>query len=271
MGMRFYRVLTVMMMSAILVLAGCQSNDSWAIDLSENRRDLEAASTTTSNFADYLYQNVGGYDYETYVHRISRTSAVRVQIKYPFGTIQGSGTYFKWKGHTMVITAAHLYAYGGATTMSSEALITTPNERVLGRLVYVDNYVDVAIFAVPALESRNPARFNRANDYPIGEEVVYSGFPGANSLLTFGGTLAGDGYDTDISMHSFAWGGSSGSGVFNSRGEYVGILVSIMVGPGFQGSQLIGSVVYIAPATLIDTALLRQRLDKLERMKNRGF
>jgi S1-C subfamily serine protease len=271
MGMRFYRALMAVMMSAVLVLAGCQSEDSWANDLSENRRDLESADVITSNFADYLYQNVNGYDYETYVHRVSRNSAVRVQIKYPFGTIQGSGTYFKWKGHTMVVTAAHLYAYGGAVTMSSEALVTTPDERVLGRLVYVDNYVDVAIFAVPALESRRPARFNRADNFPIGEEVVYSGFPGANSLLTFGGTLAGDGYDTDISMHSFAWGGSSGSGVFNSRGEYVGVLVSIMVGPGFQGPQLVGSVVYIAPATLIDTALLRHRLDKLSRMKNHGF
>ena len=262
---RFYRVLTGMMMSAILILAGCQSPEG-LIDQVPN-----PARNTSTDFASYLYQDVARYDYETYVHRISRTSAVRVQIKYPFGTIQGSGTYFKWKGHTMVVTAARLFAFGGASVLSSEALISSPDERVLGRLVYVDNYVDVAIFAVPTLDSRRPARFDRATNYPIGEKVVFSGFPGANKLLTFEGTLTGDGFDTDISMQSFAWGGSSGSGVFDSNGDYVGILVSIMVGPGPQGPQLIGSVVYVAPATLIDTALLRQRLDKLARMKNDGF
>lgn len=267
----FYKVLTGIFMSAILILAGCQSKESLALGLSARTSEVEASYTSTSSFADYLYQNVAGYDYETSVHRISRNSAVKVQIKYPFGTIQGSGTYFKWKGHTMVVTAAHLFVYGGARTMSSEALITTPDERVLGRLVYVDEHVDVAIFAVSTLDSRQPARFNRASKFPIGENVVYSGFPGSNSLLTFNGALTGLGYDTDIAMQSFAWGGSSGSGVFNSRGEFVGVLVSIMVGPGFESPQLVGSVVYIAPSTLIDTALLHQRLDKLARMKNNGF
>lgn len=259
-GERFYRVITGVLMSAILILAGCQAPEGLALDLSNRANDLQLSTSSDVS-----------YDYETYVHRISRNSAVRVQVRYPFGTIRGSGTYFKWKGHTMVITAAHLFAFGGAEVMSSEALITTPNEKVLGKLVYVDNYVDVAIFAVPSLDSRRPARFDRSVDYPIGEKVVYSGFPGANNLLTFEGVLSGLGYDTDIAMQSFAWGGSSGSGVFDSRGDFVGVLVSIMVGPGPHGPQLIGSVVYVAPATLIDTALLRQRLDKMGRLKNNGF
>jgi S1-C subfamily serine protease len=155
--------------------------------------------------------------------------------------------------------------------MLSEAIITSPNERVFGKLIYIDKYTDVAVFAVPALSSRTPARFNRADSYEIGEPAIYSGFPGANSLLTFDGTLSGDGYGTDIAMSSFAWPGSSGSGVFNSKGEFVGVVTSIMVGGGPAGRQLVGSVVYVAPATLIDSAYLQQNLRKIRDGSNAGF
>lgn len=270
----FYRVIGVIISGVVLTLSGCQSTELADPDLLSFDLAKPSIPTSANNyFSDYLYQNVGVTDHKftSSLHRTSRTATVRVTIDYEYATISGSGTYFKWKGHTMVVTAAHLYALGSASVMHDEALITAPGERVLGKLVYIDKMVDVAVFAVPTLNTRHPARFNRANDFPIGEEVVYSGFPGANGLLTFEGALIGDGYDTDIAMQSFAWGGSSGSGVFNSRGEYIGVLVSIMVGPGFQGPQLIGSVVYIAPATLIDSALLQYRLDKLARLKNRGF
>jgi hypothetical protein len=83
--------------------------------------------------------------------------------------------------------------------------------------------------------------------------------------------LSGDGFGTDIAMNSFAWGGSSGSGVFDEDGRFVGVVVSIMVGRGWEGPQLVGSVVYIAPANMIDSVYLRQNLDKLEATKNAGF
>lgn len=272
-GKSFYRVIRVTILGIVLTLSGCQSARFTDLGSSPDITDVSTPGFTSNYFSDYLYQNVSVTDYKfvSSLHKTSRTAAVRVTIDYGYATISGSGTYFKWKGHTMVVTAAHLYALGGGTAMHDEALIITPGEKVLGKLVYIDKIVDVAVFAVPTLDTRRPARFNRATDFPIGEEVVYSGFPGANNLLTFEGVLTGDGYNTDIAMQSFAWGGSSGSGVFNSRGEYVGVLVSIMVGPGFQGPQLAGSVVYIAPATLVDSALLRYRLDKLARTKNRGF
>jgi hypothetical protein len=72
-------------------------------------------------------------------------------------------------------------------------------------------------------------------------------------------------------MHSFAWGGSSGSGVFNMQGRYVGVVVSIMVGRAPNGPQLAGSVVYVAPATLIDRKVLRQNVKLVRKTKNAGF
>ena len=239
--------------------------------------DIAEFPPPTSTVGDFplVSQNVGNfYDvrtYESFVHKISRTSAVRVQIEYPSMTVYGSGTYVKWRGHDMVVTAAHLFAFGGGSVLHDEAVVTSPSEKVFGKLVYIDEYVDIAVFAIPALKSRNPAKFNRAQSFEIGDSVVYSGFPGPNQLLTLDGAISGEGGATDIAMQSFAWPGSSGSGVYNSKGELVGVVVSIMVGGGPSGSQLIGSIVYIAPATLIDSAQLLYNLDKLQRTNNAAF
>jgi len=262
---RFFNFL--MSLSCVLMVTSCQSGDFDALQVAES---FESYVESTP-----FKQNVGNfYDsttYETYVHKLSRSSAVRVQIEYGGATVYGSGTYVKWKGNHMVVTAAHLFAFGGGTVNRDEAVITSPSEKVFGELVYIDEYVDIAVFAIPALKSRNPAKFNRARSFEIGDPVVYSGFPGPNQLLTFDGTLSGAGFGTDITIHSFAWPGSSGSGVYNSKGELLGVVVAIMVGGGPSGSQLIGSVIYVAPATLIDSAQLLQNLDKSQRTDNAGF
>ena len=203
--------------------------------------------------------------------KISRKAAVVVHVQQESGRYRGTGTYFKYKGRHIVVTAAHIWAESAPKPLSSAALVESPHEQVLGKIVYWDPYTDIAVLVVPTLESRTPAKFVRDPDYAVGEDVVYSGFPGANSLLTFEGQLAGDGYGTDLAMHSMAWGGSSGSGVFDSKGRFVGVVSSIMVGRGFFGPQLVGTIVYIAPANLIDMVYLRQNIEKLEGKKNERF
>jgi hypothetical protein len=258
-----------LLLLACVGLISCQSSDSaYIAELAANPLEV-AQEYNTLSWEKYLTEDATSYD--TAAARISRKAAVRVQIDYGHALISGSGTYFKYRGHKMVVTAAHLFALGGGHVLQDKAVVTTPDEQVMGRLVYIDKITDIAIFEVPELPSRRAASFSRAKSYPIGSKVYYSGFPGANNLLTFTGTLSGEGYGTDIAMHSFAWGGSSGSGVFDENGQFVGVLVSIMVGRGFQGPQLVGSVVYIAPATLIDTAWLRDNLRKSKEMKHAGF
>jgi len=249
-----------MCFSMMLTVPGCDARSS----------EMLVSATTGIDYS-YLSYKVSSDSAKTYAERVSRNSAVQVRIEYPQASIRGSGTYFKFKGHNIVVTAAHLYALGGASVLKSEATIVTPHEKVAGKLVYIDRISDIAIFKVPTLDSRKAAKFRRTGSYEIGSKVVYSGFPGANNLLTIPGTLSGDGFGTDIAMNSFAWGGSSGSGVFGEDGRFVGVVVSIMVGRGIQGPQLVGSVVYVAPANLIDTVYLRQNLDKLGVTKNAGF
>jgi S1-C subfamily serine protease len=203
--------------------------------------------------------------------KISREAAVVVHVQQPAGRYRGTGTYFKYKGRHIVVTAAHIWAESVPEPLSTAAMVESPHEQVLGKIVYWDPYVDIAILAIPALESRTPAKFTRDPEYVVGEDVVYSGFPGANSLLTFEGQLAGDGYGTDLAMNSMAWGGSSGSGVFDVKGRFVGVVSSIMVGRGFLGPQLVGTIVYVAPANLIDMNYLRENIEKLEGKKNERF
>ncbi|MCK4900281.1 MAG: trypsin-like peptidase domain-containing protein [Anaerolineales bacterium] len=253
-------LIVFMCFSMMLTVPGCDARSAEVL--------LSAKKEIDHSYLSYKVKNESA---KTYAERVSRNSAVQVRIEYSQASIRGSGTYFKYKGHNMVVTAAHLYALGGAKVLKSEALIVTPQEKVIGTLVYIDSISDIAIFKVPSLESRKAAKFKRTQSYEIGSDVVYSGFPGANSLLTIPGKLSGDGFGTDIAMHSFAWGGSSGSGVFDEDGRFVGVVVSIMVGRGFIGPQLVGSVVYVAPANLIDSVYLRQNLDKLEATKNAGF
>jgi len=142
---------------------------------------------------------------------------------------------------------------------------------VVGTLVYIDRYVDIAVIKVPTLDSRNAPKFRRAKKLEVGTDVVYSGFPGANNLLTFGGVLIGEGYGTDVAMQSVAWPGSSGSGVFDTEGNFVGVVSAIMVGHGIEGRQLIESIVYVAPSNLIDSRQLKANLDKHGRTRHEGF
>ena len=201
----------------------------------------------------------------------ARNAAVMVHVQQSTGRYRGTGTYFKYKGHHIVITAAHIWAENPPKMLSDGALVASPEEKVVGQVVYFDPYTDIAILKVPALESRKPAKLVRDPQYSVGETVVYSGFPGQNSLLTFEGELAGDGYGTDLAMHSMAWGGSSGSGVFDSDGRFVGVVSSIMVGRGFFGPQLVGTIVYVAPANLINMNALRENLRKMKEKKNARF
>jgi hypothetical protein len=208
---------------------------------------------------------------EGYSNKISRNAAVKIHVRQMGGVYRGTGTYFKYRGRTIVITAAHIWAESPALILKSEAMITSPSEKVIGKVVYWDPYADIAILLVPEIGSRTAVRFVRDPEYVVGEPVVYSGFPGRNSLLTFSGQLAGDGYGTSLAMHSMAWGGSSGSGVFDRHGRFVGVVSSIMVGNSFLGPKLVGSIVYVSPANLIDMQYLRQNLRKLESEKNDGF
>tara|TARA_R100000008_G_scaffold43790_1_gene25403 strand:- start:1363 stop:2151 length:789 start_codon:yes stop_codon:yes gene_type:complete len=183
--------------------------------------------------------------------RMSKDSAVVV-----WGTIaghrvvRGSGTYFEHKGSHIVITAYHVYddpRISGAMVQSQDG------EMVAGTIIYSNRERDICVLLVPRMRTVDAARFNplRPAQADEGVEVLYTGFPGNHEHtepLTLNGTLAGidDGHGFII-MQSYAWMGSSGSGVFDSRGRYIGVLVAIDVNRGIFGPQLQENIVYVSP------------------------
>jgi len=219
---------------------------------------------------DFESYDVGLFSPE--VKQLSRNSAVKVKVRDKHGGVaRGSGTLFKYKKHHLIITAAHLFISDPGELFVSEALIISPREKVIGTLIYYDRGADIAAFAVPPLESRTAAALNIPPKYEVGDKTVYSGFPGANNLLTLEGVLAGRGFAGDLAMQSFAWGGSSGSGVFSDNGTFTGVLVSIMLGPKYPEAELVPVVVYVAPSVLIDRKLLLSNLRRIKETRHDGF
>tara|TARA_A100001515_G_scaffold142765_1_gene142368 strand:- start:87 stop:875 length:789 start_codon:yes stop_codon:yes gene_type:complete len=164
--------------------------------------------------------------------------------------VRGSGTYFVHKGSHFVITAYHVYddpRIEGALVQSQSG------EMVAGTMIYASPERDMCVLLVPRMRTVEAARFNpiRPAQADEGLEVLYTGFPGNHGHtepLTLQGTLAGiDDGNGFVIMQSYAWMGSSGSGVFDSRGRYIGVLVAVDVDRGLFGPQLQENIVYVSP------------------------
>ena len=190
--------------------------------------------------------------------RASRDSAVKVTDIFYGG--HGSGTYARIGRHYVVFTAAHVVRGNVLFAVQGEN-----GEMVVGQVIYASTTADVAILKVPQMTSRRPANFRATanEDFEVGDTVVYTGYPSAYELLTSVGMVSG--YQPDynaILLQGFAWPGSSGSGVFDSRGRLRGIVVAIGVErTGRETRQLLETLVYIH-------ALNQADVEEIERILN---
>ena len=127
----------------------------------------------------------------------------------------------------------------------------------------VKSKFDFAIISVPEMTSRRPVRVTRersAVEDLIGKTVTYTGFPNRHDLLTIKGTISGTLRGFWI-LQSYAWMGSSGSGVFDERGRYIGVLVALDVERGPWHPQLLVNIVYVSPIWGINVDELEEILE----------
>ncbi len=88
--------------------------------------------------------------------------------------------------------------------------------------------------------------------YSILNKVVYTGYPNTLGPLTISGEIAGFSPSQHAYMISYAWQGSSGSGVFDHSGKYIGYVVAIDIGQTEHGIQILQNVVLVVPAFNVD-------------------
>ena len=144
-------------------------------------------------------------------HR-SRNAAVKIVSFDAWGNkISGSGAYVTYKGEHYILTAAHVV--DGSPT----AMITGDKEIIIGDVVFMDSYSDVALVSIAGMMTKEPVRWRVARQHNIGDEIIYSGYP--NSM---------DGFMTVV--HSYIWKGASGSLVLDRHGKIVGVVSAVSVG-----------------------------------------
>jgi len=181
-----------------------------------------------------------------------------VEVITPMG--RGSGTLFEVDGHYLVFTAAHVIRDFPVVSIAGRN-----GEQVFGTTILTASNVDMAVILVPEMNSRTPMAFKPARhrniDDMVGEEVTYTGFPSHHDLLTIDGVIASE-EEGNLVMHSYAWPGSSGSGVFDMRGRFLGVVRAVDVGVwSYQmPPQLVEDMVWIAPAWDITKREIKEHL-----------
>ena len=198
----------------------------------------------------------------TYSESTSRKSAVKIETDSGYG----SGTYVLIASRKVVITAAHVIDDSVTVTV-----VGRDGENVIGKVIYIDPDNDFAVISVPKMNTRDAVTFrpfSRDIEGLVGSNVFYSGYPNRHDLLTIRGSVAGKDRGFLI-MQSYSWMGASGAGVFNSFGDFIGILVAVDIGV-FDGSrQVVESVVWIVPISNIEMSavekIIRQKIPEKRR------
>ncbi len=186
----------------------------------------------------------------------ARQAAVKVRSLLQDG--HGSGTYMIAYGRRIVVTAAHV-----VRSESVMAIDGRDGESVVGKVVFVDDDVDLAYIVVPEMETRTAIRYRPERKYDerlIGSKLTYTGFPSHHDLLTIRGYVAAL-EQKMIVTNMFGWFGSSGSGVYDPHGRFVGVVSGVDVGRfGFGLRIPLESIVWVAPASQIDHQMLKVRI-----------
>ena len=187
-----------------------------------------------------------------------RTRQASVKVKSILLGGHGSGTYMIAYGRRIVATAAHVVR--NESTMLIEG---RGDEAVIGKVVFVDHNVDLAFLVVPEMKTRTAVRYRpqlRYNETLVGTNLTYTGFPSHHDLLTIRGYVAALEHNM-IVANMFGWFGSSGSGVFDDQGRYVGCVSAIDMGKFGGGYRVpIEEIVWVAPITRIDQEVLKSKI-----------
>jgi V8-like Glu-specific endopeptidase len=242
------------LMAALFFLTGAQTPQNPVVHLNTNIKSESAENLKVSETA--LKTNKS--------RNKVRNAAVSVVTQYG----SGSGTYFKIGDYHIVITAYHV--------VEGEQVVIVQgrnNEFVMAQPIIKSVKGDIAVLLVPKLASCEPLKLkslpNKLKnniDKLVGTVVTYTGFPAHHELLTVDGKIANIENDFII-MHSYAWPGSSGSGVFDSKGRFIGVVSAVDIGRWHPNipPAIVEDIVWVSPGWDISPKEIELYLH------NRGF
>ncbi len=173
------------------------------------------------------------------------------------GFAKMSGTYMTYQNRFYVITAAH-----GVVGDCEYFFVATTEDDIYECIQYVvvDQLIDYAIVEIEQVPDRKPVKLSRIlpsnrewkQETSVLTEVFYTGYPNGLGPLTFRGAVAGMSDENYLCLHSYAWPGSSGSGVFSYDGNMIGIVIALNVGFTPAGYDVLEDLVIVTPLFMID-------------------
>lgn len=178
-----------------------------------------------------------------------RNAAVKVTTS----TGHGSGTLIRFKGMDLIITARHV-ADG---TLGQSYILRTESEQRSAILIYSDPLNDIAIlYPTMRFNHASPMKWKvLAEISDVGQNITYSGYPSWHNLLSFRGQISGyellPGKGQQIILQTYGYFGSSGSGVYDTSGNLVGILWAI----DSQREGVHENIVWVSPIQNLDIKL----------------
>lgn len=221
---------------AALCLLSTSTNTAYAEKVYKPNKPVEKVSKSLSS-----------------VERKVRNAAVKVVT----GGGHGSGTVIQYKDLTLVLTAKHV-ADG---VLGSSYLVANKDEQRNSILIYQSKEHDIAVLLVQTeFRYLKPMPWKPTKSYNVGTDIVYSGHPSWHKLMSFEGRIVGYEQDpnagTQLIVNTYGWFGCSGSGIYNTDGELVGILYGVDVQYAY-GTQIQENMIWVAPIKNIniDTAL----------------
>ena len=245
-----WRKLVVLIMACGL-LVGCNVFSSPAAPVGAT--PLEQAVQSTINKALDDTAHVLELSQLSITELKARNAAVKV-VEGLTGN-HGSGTYMQMYGRFVVVTADHVV--GQNTTMQIHG---RDNEVVVARVIYRSAKTDLAVLITPELHTRVAMKWKPRRDDTnlLGTNVTYTGFPGRHDLLTIRGHVAAleRGH---VVANMFGWFGASGSGVFDQRGRFVGVVTAIDSG-NWQMPIPLDSIVWVSPGWNFHEPTLQSRV-----------
>ena len=241
---------------ASLLLVSCtgpvlpESNSNLSQDFIQTQRTVEVRDSPGAV--------LGVIDAINLTLTVKRTRQAAVKVRSLLYSGHGSGTYMVAYGRRVVATAAHVVRNESIMLIEGR-----DGEVVIGKVVFVDHKVDLAFLVVPEIETRTAIRYRPESKYDerlVGKSLTYTGFPSQHDLLTIRGYIAALENNMIVS-NMFGWFGSSGSGVFDQSGRYLGCVSGLDVGRFGQGVRiLLEDIVWVAPISQIDQELLKARI-----------